>query len=121
GYRGLVVSDDMEMGAVLKTASIEQIAVEFIRAGGDLCLICRQEELIVRAHEALIREAERDRKFARRVAAVAGKIMAFKKKSVSLRRRNSTPSPEKIEKLTQQLHAFAERVTSKIPAEKAAS
>ena len=60
GYRGLIVSDDMEMGAVLKTTPIEKVTVEFIRAGGDLCLICRQEELVVRGYEALLKEAERD-------------------------------------------------------------
>ena len=46
GYRGLIVSDDLEMGGVLKAAPIEQAAVEHIRAGGDLCLICRQEEYV---------------------------------------------------------------------------
>jgi beta-N-acetylhexosaminidase len=43
GYRGLVVSDDLEMGGVLKAAPIERAAVEHIRAGGDLCLICHIE------------------------------------------------------------------------------
>jgi len=33
GYRGLVVSDDLEMGGVLQAAPIEQAAVEHIRAG----------------------------------------------------------------------------------------
>src|SRR6266478_5994475 len=44
GYRGLVVSDDLEMGGVLKAGPIEQTAVQHIRAGGDLCLICHEEE-----------------------------------------------------------------------------
>src|SRR5437773_4477433 len=43
GYRGLVVSDDLEMGGVLKAGPIEQAAVQHIRAGGDLCLICHEE------------------------------------------------------------------------------
>ena len=34
GYRGLIASDDLEMGGVLKAAPIEQAAVEHIRAGG---------------------------------------------------------------------------------------
>ncbi len=32
---GLIVSDDLEMGGVLKAAPIEQAAVQHIRAGGD--------------------------------------------------------------------------------------
>jgi len=62
GYRGLIVSDDMEMGAVLKVAPIEQVAVEFIRAGGDLGLICRQEEFgerIAQCSERLSRSLRR--------------------------------------------------------------
>ncbi len=47
-YSGLIVSDDMEMGAVLKFAPIEQAVVQHIRAGGDLALICHKEEMVVR-------------------------------------------------------------------------
>src|SRR5258707_14312560 len=67
GYRGLICSDDLEMGGVLKAAPIEQATIGHIRAGGDLGLICHQEDLITRAFEAMIREAEGDRRFARRV------------------------------------------------------
>ena len=110
GYRGLIVSDDMEMGAVLKTAPIEQVAVEFIRAGGDLCLICRQEELISRAYEALVHEAEKDQRFARRVAESAARVMAFKRKSALIRRTVPAPGVEKVRKLTRQLWEFGEQV-----------
>ncbi len=110
GYRGLIVSDDMEMGAVLKTAPIEDVAVEFIRAGGDLCLICRREELVVRAYEALVREAERDRRFARRVAESTARVLAFKKKSSEMKRKVQPPTVEKVQKLTRQLWEFGEQV-----------
>src|SRR5208337_5445523 len=56
-YGGLIVSDDMEMGAVLKFAPIEQAVVQHIRAGGDLALICHKEEMVVRGYEALVQEA----------------------------------------------------------------
>src|SRR5258706_2123118 len=42
GYRGLVVSDDLEMGGVLKAAPVDQAGAEFIRAGGGLCLVCHE-------------------------------------------------------------------------------
>ena len=54
GYRGLVVSDDLEMGGVLKAASIGQAAVSHIRAGGDLCLVCHVAEHVEQAYEALL-------------------------------------------------------------------
>ena len=114
GYRGLIVSDDMEMGAVLKVAPIEQVVVEFIRAGGDLCLICRQEELVVRAYEALVQAAEQDRRFARRVAESAARVLAFKKKSAELKRRIQPPVAEKVQKLSRQLWEFGEQVRLQI-------
>jgi beta-N-acetylhexosaminidase len=113
GYRGLVVSDDMEMGGVLKAASIGQAAVEFVRAGGDLCLICRQEEFVISAYEELIREAERDHRFARRVKESAAKVLAFKRKSADVKRRPSALSNAKVEKITRQLREFGEQIRRK--------
>jgi len=109
GYRGLICSDDLEMGGVLAAAPIEQAVVEHIRAGGDLGLICHQEDFIVRAHEALIREAERDQKFARLVQESAQRILAFKKKSLA-KRRTAAPNSMQVEKLTRQLQKFREEI-----------
>jgi beta-N-acetylhexosaminidase len=110
GYRGLVVSDDLEMGGVLAAVPIEQAAVEHIRAGGDLCLICHREDYIRRAHEALIQEAERDRKFAQRVEESSARVLAFKRKSKALKRRVSPPAPARLERLSRQLWEFSEQV-----------
>ena len=110
GYRGLIVSDDLEMGGVLKAAPIEQAAVEHIRAGGDLCLICHIEENVVRSYEALLKEAERDQSFARRVKESVARLLAFKKKSKELKRRTPAPSAAKIEKLSRQMWEFSEQV-----------
>ena len=63
GYRGIIFSDDMEMGGVLKFAPIEDAVVAAIRAGMDLLEICHSPELILRAFEALIAEAERSTAF----------------------------------------------------------
>ena len=110
GYRGLVVSDDLEMGGVLKAAPIEQAAVEHIRAGGDLCLICHIEENIIRSYEALVKAAERDAKFARRIQESVRRVLAFKKKTKELKRRTPAPTAAKLEKLSRQLWEFSEQV-----------
>jgi beta-N-acetylhexosaminidase len=110
GYRGLVVSDDLEMGGVLKAGPIEQAAVQHIRAGGDLCLICHEEEGISRSFEALTHEAERERGFAQRMKESAARMLAFKKKFSQLKRVPPPPTPEKIEKLSRTLWEFAEQV-----------
>jgi beta-N-acetylhexosaminidase len=110
GYRGLIVSDDLEMGGVLQAAPVDEATVEFIRAGGDLCLICHQRELVERAFETLVGESERDSRFRRRVLESAKRVTAFKKKSTALKRRTLAPSPEKIRRLATQLWEFSEQI-----------
>ncbi|MGD0939392.1 MAG: beta-N-acetylhexosaminidase [Terracidiphilus sp.] len=63
GYRGIIFSDDMEMGGILKFMPIEEAAVAAIRAGMDLIEICHSPELILRAYDALIAEGERSAAF----------------------------------------------------------
>ena len=62
-YKGLIFSDDLEMGGILKFLPMEEAAVAAIRAGMHLLEICHSPELILRCYEALIREAERSRAF----------------------------------------------------------
>src|SRR5882757_5186589 len=109
GYRGLICSDDLEMGGVLKSTPIEQAAIGRIRAGGDLGLICHQEDFIVRAHEAMIREVERDRKFALRAQESSRRVLAFKKKWKP--RRAPTPTSAISEKLSRRLWEFTEEIS----------
>ena len=112
GYNGLVVSDDLEMGAVMEFAPIEETAVQHIRAGGDLALICHKEEMIWRAYEALVREAERDRRFALLAAEAGARVQRLRKKLFSAYRYSISPSPTqaKTEKLTRQLWEFGEEI-----------
>jgi beta-N-acetylhexosaminidase len=63
GYWGIIFSDDMEMGGILKFMPMEEAAVAAIRAGMDLLEICHSPELILRANEALIAEGERSASF----------------------------------------------------------
>jgi len=84
GYRGLIVSDDLEMGGVLAAGSIEEVAVETIRAGADIFLICHNQELVWRGYEAVLRETEKDRKFAAQVSQAAARVLKFKRRSREL-------------------------------------
>jgi beta-N-acetylhexosaminidase len=45
GFKGAVVSDDMEMGAIAAKFDIGEAAVRFLEAGGDLILVCRNSAL----------------------------------------------------------------------------
>lgn len=110
GYRGLIASDDLEMGGVLSAGPVEQAAVEHIRAGGDLCLVCHKEDGILRAYEDLLRAAESDRRFAARVAESASRTLASKKKWTKFFHQRPAPSPAKTSRLSRQLWEFTEEV-----------
>ena len=110
GYRNLIVSDDLEMGGVLSAAPVGQAAVEHIRAGGDLLLICHREDYIAKAYEELVKTTESDPKFERRVKESVRRVLAFKKKSGKIFRKTKPPSAATLEKLSRKLWEFAEQV-----------
>jgi beta-N-acetylhexosaminidase len=110
GFRNLIVSDDLEMGGVLSSAPVGQAAVDFTRAGGDLCLICHREDYIQQAYDELVQAAERDPKFARRVAESSRRVLAFKKKSAVILRTKAAPSSATVERLSRKLWEFSEQV-----------
>ena len=110
GYRGLIVSDDLEMDGVLSAAPIGQAAIEFVRAGGDLCLVCHREDRITEVYEEVVAAAERDKLFARRIAEAARGVLAFKKKKTKILRRAANNPAATVEKLTRRLWEFSEQV-----------
>jgi beta-N-acetylhexosaminidase len=63
GYRGIIFSDDLEMGGILKHLPMEEAAVAAVRAGMDTMEVCHSAELILRAYEALLAEGERSAAF----------------------------------------------------------
>ena len=110
GYKNLIVSDDLEMGGVLAAAPVGEAAAESIAVGSDLCLVCHREEAVMLAHEGLTRRAERDRKFAKRLAEAGRRVLMFKKKWAKYLRPAKAPTAASVEKLIRQLWEFSERV-----------
>jgi beta-N-acetylhexosaminidase len=110
-YRNLIVSDDLEMGGVLSVAPIGEAAVQFVRAGGDLCLVCHREDYVMQAYEELITAGERDKNLAKRMAEATRRVLTFKKKwAKRLRFQPKAPSRATVEKLTRNLWEFSEQV-----------
>lgn len=56
GYDGLIITDDMEMGAIQKFMGFPEAVVQAFRAGADLVLICQDHQKIRQAL-AVLREA----------------------------------------------------------------
>ncbi len=84
GFKGVVVSDDMEMGAVRDDYSLEERAVKAVNAGTDLLVFSnvtlRDPELGTKLH-AIIANAVREGRISRsRIEKAYGKIMLLKRR-----------------------------------------
>jgi beta-N-acetylhexosaminidase len=111
GYRGLVISDDLDMGGVLNKAVIEEAAITTLRAGSDMFLVCQKEEHVWRAYEAVYKRAERDGAFASLVADKARRVTAYKANSREFQARmTARPSAKKVETLRRRVWEFTEEV-----------
>ena len=78
GYEGLVVTDDLEMGAIAKHCEIEEAALRAILAGEDMILVCARPDIIRRAYDALLKAAQSGELSRGRITASLRRIAAFK-------------------------------------------
>ncbi len=52
GFQGVIVSDDLEMGAIVRHSSVAAATVQALSAGADLLLVCRSLERALSARDA---------------------------------------------------------------------
>ncbi|HWS88517.1 MAG TPA: glycoside hydrolase family 3 N-terminal domain-containing protein [Pyrinomonadaceae bacterium] len=78
GYDGLVVTDDLEMGAIAKHCEIEEASLRAVLAGEDMILVCARPDLIRRSYHALLDAARRGELSRGRIQASLRRIAAFK-------------------------------------------
>jgi beta-N-acetylhexosaminidase len=91
GYEGVIVSDDLDMRAIAGNMGIDHAAVEAIKAGCDVLLLCCNEEYQAQAERALVREAEASSDFRQRVGEAAARVRALKQSHVT--QLTKMPSP----------------------------
>lgn len=103
GYRGLILSDDMEMGGVLSQYSIGEASIAAIEAGTHLLEVCKEPNLILLAYEAVLSQAERSSAFRRKVEREAYHV---RKHQQRLLKDDKLPQPA----TTTQLQALRDRV-----------
>lgn len=75
-FDGLVITDDMEMGAVVETLSVAEASLRAIEAGSDMVLICEQETNFVAARDELA-HAVKEKRLSARVLSAAARRMDF--------------------------------------------
>ncbi len=105
-FKGIILSDDMEMGGILSQMSIEEATVQALLAGIQMIEICRDPSLILRAYEALIKEGERSPAFRETVASAWRKIHRSKKRWLQPTRRQNL-SPSRLDRLRDDVNGFA--------------
>ena len=73
-FDGLVITDDMEMGAVVQTLTVPEACLRAVEAGSDMVLICEREENVVAARDELAR-AVREKRLSMRALTAAERRM----------------------------------------------
>jgi len=77
GFKGVVVSDDLEMGGISTGYSIEERVILSIKAGVDLLLVCHSPDLQQRALEAVQKAVEGRILREERILQAAGRVEAL--------------------------------------------
>jgi beta-N-acetylhexosaminidase len=113
-YRGVVISDDMEMGGILTQRSMEEAAVEAIAAGMDILEICKDHTLTLRAYEVLLSEAENSASFRRKIHQAASHIQRSKTQK-AFGPMPLGPPDRALARLHLQVRKLAQRTESRIP------
>lgn len=87
GFGGLVISDDLEMGAIEKERPLPEGAADAFAAGIDLLLICKDQSLLLESIEHLRNKLLREEISYERLNESLGRIAERKKRFLSLRKR----------------------------------
>jgi beta-N-acetylhexosaminidase len=80
GFDGLVVTDDMTMGAIVGRYKIGEAVVRSIRAGSDILLVCHGYDNQVNAINAVLEAAKSGEISEDRLEESVGKILSLKEK-----------------------------------------
>jgi len=81
-YEGLIVSDDMFMKGISEPWSLTEASEQFLRAGGDLLLLCGSESAQRRVAAHLVHQAEKDDEFRELLEKKQQRIQGIRKKLV---------------------------------------
>jgi beta-N-acetylhexosaminidase len=78
-FKGVLISDDMEMSAIAGNMNIAQASVEAIRAGVDLLLVCKKLDLALEVYEEIVRSVESGKLSKQRIVLSIHRIKWMKK------------------------------------------
>ncbi|MDH5714756.1 MAG: hypothetical protein OEZ30_04250, partial [Candidatus Aminicenantes bacterium] len=77
-YKGLVITDDLEMGAISNFTSLKESTVQAVKSGNDMVMFSSPGRQVMPIVSHLCAEMEQDPQFARVVSSSVQKILAIK-------------------------------------------
>ena len=83
GYNGIVVTDDMDMGALAKHYTFGDMAVQSILAGSDILLVCHEYEHMQEAYNGLMKAVKDGRISKERLDESVKRILLMKMSKIS--------------------------------------
>ena len=83
GFKGLIISDDLEMGAMSQEASIGETAYRAIMAGCDMLLICHSLEKQEEAYNYIKKKLDTDKQLNARCVESYNRVIEMKKQLVN--------------------------------------
>ena len=83
GYNGVVVTDDMDMGALAKHYTFSDMAVQSILAGSDILLVCHEYEHMQEAYNGLMKAVKDGRISKERLDESVKRILLMKMSKIS--------------------------------------
>ncbi|MBD3167950.1 MAG: hypothetical protein GF307_00610 [candidate division Zixibacteria bacterium] len=82
-FKGMIVTDDLEMGAVSKHFKWEETIINALNAGHHQLLICHEKDKQLNAMDIIAREVEENDNFAKTVEIAIEKVIEFKQRYFS--------------------------------------
>ena len=100
-FGGVSITDDLEMGAILKNYGIGKACVMAVNAGEDMLAICADRDNIISGRDAVIKAVERGEIAIKRIDEAVGRID-------KVRKRLSPPTEFNAERLAELSNEIAE-------------
>lgn len=110
-FQGVSITDDLEMGAILRTMKIEEACVRCLERGTDYILICHTASAMLKGYHA----AERAFKSGR----LSPKILKISEQRLKYLERQFPPGPpfslRRFQTIVKEIRQFTSQVFSKLP------
>lgn len=95
GYKGIVITDDLEMGAVNKYFSYKDMGKEALLAGADILLVCHQYENQLEVYNGIIEAVQKGEIPMERIDEAVERVLTYKLNAIH----GTVVDPEQAEKV----------------------